>query len=615
MSLAVVIPYYKKNFFFECLDSLSRQSNKNFIVYVGNDASPENPLDIISHFSQDLDIKYHYFPENMGGVSLTKQWHRCINLSQGEKWIMILGDDDYLSSNYVEEFYRNLEDIENRNIKVVRYASKIHRTSSGEVSKKFTHPKIEKSTDFIYRRYFEVSRGSLTEQIFRRDQFLKYGFHDFPLAWGADLMAWLEFSEFEKNYAINDATAFFRISDHNISRGGYLEETKQNARVIFFSKLIYDYIEKFEPYQRLKLILLFEQILYTTEQFSFLHWFKLSHLILKEGGLLQLAKFNRRSMLKLSTLFVGRETFKNALQNNLSGIKLRFYRLRRKVYRQRENLEKTEFERRIWKRQQLYFGNDHLRSIVLFKLYRQEDWSTWKNMDLWQRRLENKWNAKEFALKAGCKVAEVYWRGRREDFESLDLSILPKTFIVKPILGEASKNVFLMKDGYNLFDKKSYSFSDLRIAINILYKSVGVTEIIIEEFLSNEAGEIKVPNDYRFYTFNGKIRFIQLDKRTGFAKEQVSFYTENWDLIKEKVLIDASVDKYDPPPACLQEMIREVKKLSTHYKLFCRIDFYASSRGAIFGEFTPTPRKGKNLTRYGNRELIEAWDNYCNGMV
>jgi hypothetical protein len=43
------------------------------------------------------------------------------------------------------------------------------------------------------------------------------------------------------------------------------------------------------------------------------------------------------------------------------------------------------------------------------------------------------------------------------------------------------------------------------------------------------------------------------------------------------------------PPKCLSEMIEYARRLSKAYEIFCRIDFYATDKGAVFGEFTPTP--------------------------
>ena len=40
--LAVVIPYYKIDYFEETLISLKNQTNRNFNIYVGNDCSPSS---------------------------------------------------------------------------------------------------------------------------------------------------------------------------------------------------------------------------------------------------------------------------------------------------------------------------------------------------------------------------------------------------------------------------------------------------------------------------------------------------------------------------------------------------------------------------------------------
>jgi len=295
--LAIIIPYFKKQYFSKCMESLGKQTNKNFKVYIGDDGSPEDPSKILEHFKDSLNIVYHRFYENLGGTSLTQQWHRCINLSAGERWIMILGDDDYLSENYVEEFYKNLAEVEELNIKVIHFASRIVRSPSGELSKLYTHPKIERSTDFFYRKFLKFSRGSLTEQIFRRDAFLKHGFRDFPLGWGADNFAWLDFTEFGNVYSINDATAFFRISERNISRGGYKEELKQGVKYSYFTLIIDVYLQEFQPHQRLPLLLFYEQVVYNTGKTNFRFWLKMCRMFYIEKAYLQIFKFSRRILI------------------------------------------------------------------------------------------------------------------------------------------------------------------------------------------------------------------------------------------------------------------------------------------------------------------------------
>ncbi|TRO63917.1 glycosyltransferase family 2 protein [Christiangramia sabulilitoris] len=296
--LAIIIPYYKIKYFEETLSSLARQSNRNFNVYIGNDSSPQNPEDIVKKYLGKINIVYKEFEENLGRISLSSQWERCIQLSKNEEWLMILGDDDYLSDNYIDEFYQHLNEIKSLNIKVVRFASRIVKISNRtKISDLYTHPKIENSTDFFYRKFFQASRGSLTEQIFRRDAYLKHGFRDFPLAWGTDNFAWLEFSDFGEIYSINSATAYFRISEENISRGGYLENVKLKAKHDYFEILIKEYLPQFKSYQRKKILNLFEILSYRSKGLNLKTWLFLNYLYLKEEGFLSLLKYNRRLFL------------------------------------------------------------------------------------------------------------------------------------------------------------------------------------------------------------------------------------------------------------------------------------------------------------------------------
>ena len=121
--LAIVIPYFKRTFFEATLESLANQTDKRFKVYIGDDASPENLTDLLEKYKGKFDFVYHRFDDNLGSISLTQQWERCIALSGEEEWVMILGDDDVLGENVVEEFYSNLPEIKNKEINVVRFTT------------------------------------------------------------------------------------------------------------------------------------------------------------------------------------------------------------------------------------------------------------------------------------------------------------------------------------------------------------------------------------------------------------------------------------------------------------------------------------------------------------
>lgn len=79
--LAIIIPAYKACFFREVLDSIVRQSNRDFTVYIGDDASPDDLESIVSDYKDKLDIFYFRFEQNWGGRDLVAHWERCIELS------------------------------------------------------------------------------------------------------------------------------------------------------------------------------------------------------------------------------------------------------------------------------------------------------------------------------------------------------------------------------------------------------------------------------------------------------------------------------------------------------------------------------------------------------
>lgn len=296
--LAIVIPFYKIRYFEETLDSLRRQTCKNFRVYIGNDNSTEDPETLIEKFQPEIEIVYKKFPHNLGAKSLTKQWDRCIDLIDDEEWIMILGDDDFISENYVDEFYKSLTEINSFDLNLVRYASQIIWQENGGKSKIFTHPKLEKSTDFFCRKFiYSTTRSSLSEYIFKKEVYLKYGFRDFPLGWGADNIAWLEFSEFGNILSINKALAFIRMSSENLSRLGFEEDLKAIAKFEYFRFVIKNYLDEFKPEQRLKILNKWEILVYRQKKISKSFWLNMTSNFFREDQYIEILKFQRRVVL------------------------------------------------------------------------------------------------------------------------------------------------------------------------------------------------------------------------------------------------------------------------------------------------------------------------------
>lgn len=290
--LAIIIPYYKSTYFKETLASLAEQTNKNFTLYIGDDASPEDPIAIIEPFLESLNICYKRFEDNLGSHSLTKQWERCIALTKSEKWIMILGDDDKLDPEVVKSFYDH-QNIFDKKSNLIRFGSRILFEEAKSASDIYEHPKWEKAEDSFIRRYRGQTRSSLSEYIFSKEVYLRHLFYNYPLAWHSDDRAWLEFSEKKPIYTINEAVVYFRHSALNITGRKDNMVLKELA-----AKEFYKYLSQKRSLFSIDLRLLFariyERYLRKEGNISFHDWLILSKIYITNFEKESFKKFSKR---------------------------------------------------------------------------------------------------------------------------------------------------------------------------------------------------------------------------------------------------------------------------------------------------------------------------------
>tara|TARA_R110002050_G_scaffold74772_4_gene160149 strand:+ start:52505 stop:53428 length:924 start_codon:yes stop_codon:yes gene_type:complete len=294
MKLAIVIPFYKLLFFDETLNSLSSQTNKNFKVYIGNDASYENPIELLEKHQGQFDFVYHRFETNLGGISLTKHWSRCIDLIQEEQWIMILGDDDYISDTFVESFYRH-HSVFNEKSSLVRFASSVFDMDSNAVfSRVFKHPIWENAYDACCRKVRGETRSSLSEYVFSKAIYSKKQFTNYPLAFFSDDKAWLDFSDGKPIYSINDSIVYVRVSQISISGRTDNLSLKIEAEINFFSELYFNKLYAFNEACRLVIIRKFESALLKKEKLRMFQWIHLYYSYLRNYDKKTFFKFNKR---------------------------------------------------------------------------------------------------------------------------------------------------------------------------------------------------------------------------------------------------------------------------------------------------------------------------------
>jgi hypothetical protein len=117
------------------------------------------------------------------------------------------------------------------------------------------------------------------------------------------------------------------------------------------------------------------------------------------------------------------------------------------------------------------------------------------------------------------------------------------------------------------------------------YKNIK-PRIIFEELLEFRG---QIPDDWKFFCFNGEPRFIQID-RDRFIKHERNIYDLNLSLLPVRINWENFQEKVNKPQN-FDKMVEITKKLSTGTD-FIRVDLYNINGRIIFGELTNYPEAG-----------------------
>lgn len=232
--LAIVIPAYKRYFFYACLESLSIQTNKNFKLYVCDDGSREDLYSVVQQFENQLDISYVRFEDNLGKKDLVAHWNRSVLLVK-EQWVWLFSDDDIMSKNCVQSFYEVLNKTKGE-YNIYRFNIEMIDSKDNVICVKEKHPEIESSYSFLLRRLQSKSLSAAIEYVFKKEIFEnENGFINFPLAYCSDDASWIKFSNQKPIYTILSDTIYWRASGSNISSKKGLQSLKKDSLIAFIN--------------------------------------------------------------------------------------------------------------------------------------------------------------------------------------------------------------------------------------------------------------------------------------------------------------------------------------------------------------------------------------------
>lgn len=252
---------------------------------------------------------------------------------------------------------------------------------------------------------------------------------------------------------------------------------------------------------------------------------------------------------------------------------------------------------------------DKLYLTLLFRL-RMGYWIDWKNpktfseklqwLKLYDRKPEytvmvDKYAVKDYVAKIIGKEYIIPTLGVWDSPDNIDWDCLPQKFVLKTTHGGGGSGVIICKDKAT-FDKSDAIAKLKRGLSKCIYKSHREwpyknvpKRIIAEQYLHQ--GKNDSLNDYKFFCFNGKVKFFKIDFDR-FTEHKANYYSLDGKLLGlgEKaypIRFDVEIDL----PKSFDQMILIAEKLSAGLQ-FLRVDFYDANNKIYFGELTFYPSSG-----------------------
>lgn len=216
------------------------------------------------------------------------------------------------------------------------------------------------------------------------------------------------------------------------------------------------------------------------------------------------------------------------------------------------------------------------------------------------RQCADKYLVRDYIKKCGLGfiLNEVY--AIYDSVDEIDWSNLPEKFVLKWNFGCGGNIICYDKSKLDLVKASEDLRAFGKIKFHLLayepqYK-VKEKKIICERFIESEAGAL--PEDYKFYCFNGVAKFVLCCMGRGEdSKPSFYFFDKDWTLLRyNRMGKEVSSDFTIPKPVGIDKLFEYAEILSKPFP-FVRVDFYLEKGIPYFGEMTFTPSGGYDLGR------------------
>ena len=247
----------------------------------------------------------------------------------------------------------------------------------------------------------------------------------------------------------------------------------------------------------------------------------------------------------------------------------------------------------------------NLKNPTLF--YEKIFWlSLHTDTTMWSK-LADKYEVREWVEKTYSKDILSKLLGVWDSPEEIDYEHLPKSFVLKTNNGCASNILVRDKDKLDIEKTNKQLRKWLKFPYGELTGQKHYTRIkpriIAEEFLYQKGRENASLTDYKFFCFDGEVRYCNLltDRVFNTHTFRKNMYDMQWQAHSE-VFIDHSRLNNEPKPVCFDEMVKIASTLSKGFP-FVRVDLYEINEKPIFGEMTFMPGLDMNFTMEFQKQL------------
>ena len=199
--------------------------------------------------------------------------------------------------------------------------------------------------------------------------------------------------------------------------------------------------------------------------------------------------------------------------------------------------------------------------------------------------------------------------------DEIDFPSLPEKIVIKPHNGWDSDAVMLIDGETELLSGTNVPRSSLpeycRRNIASARFAKHDVRLLVEEFLQDYELEFAIPRDFKVYVAGGQAWVVQvIDRNAEKDKRSHSFYSRDWTKIEDLFNTHYIPGPPIAEPALLSDLMNAADFIARDIPIFFRLDFYLTTRGVVFGEFTGCPFGGYHYTPFAESYLCDLMDRF-----